>query len=259
MPSKVKFLLLFFVLIPVVSAEIVIEGPQKEIFNVGEEMLIDGYILADIAVSGEFKLNLKCENQDPTSLRVMYVNLVVGEKITFSELDIEEVPVAATGYCHFLAFVNQGGKFIDVTESKKFNLSNELNADVEVEETESKLIVKGVATQIDGDKVDGTAKITINKGTNVAFIDTERVRRGSFKYVFEFGNNPPGDYVFNLQITDRFGNVKTLNNLREFAISNTNNKDFSIPDVLYWIVILALALFIVYHMKFKKTKHVFKH
>ena len=77
-------LLLFLLIIPVVSAEIIVDGPPNTIYNLGDSISISGYVLRPETALGLFSLTLVCDQN--LQLLARTISIESNEKILFLEL-----------------------------------------------------------------------------------------------------------------------------------------------------------------------------
>ena len=125
---KKSVLILILLLIPLAKATIILEDFEREKHNVGDKILISGYILEDKPIWGKFQLDLTCNEVD--TLLVKIFNIKKGEKFDFSE----ELPLFfSTGKdCKIVASLSDKGTIIDQTQSEIFEISNELLGDFKI-------------------------------------------------------------------------------------------------------------------------------
>ena len=101
--KKVRLILLFMVvvLLPSALALVQVDGPTRNVYNIGDKFPLSGYVQEDSDVSGFLKMSVKCNAQE-FPLQMVPVNLKSNIQKTFQELNVPQVTISALldGQCY---------------------------------------------------------------------------------------------------------------------------------------------------------------
>mgnify|MGYP001612357059 FL=1 len=189
--------------IEAVNAEIYIEGLDNEKYNLGEIVLIEGYVQQQSKFSGTLEINSICGNES-NAIFFSLVSLDANEKHSFSQ----EFPVTKVveGSCYLLVSV-KGGEISEERKSIEFYVTNELRVDGDLDVLTQKpgrdVIVSGVIRKANGLRVEsGSVALTIDgKVYGVGLSD------GAFNYRITLDNSiDSGDQIISIKARDLDGN-----------------------------------------------------
>ncbi len=235
---KKSVLILILLLIPLAKATIILEDFEREKHNVGDKILISGYILEDKPIWGKFQLDLTCNEVD--TLLVKIFNIKKGEKFDFSE----ELPLFfSTGKdCKIVASLSDKGTIIDQTQSEIFEISNELLGDFKIKnnfiQLGKKVEIEGTIKKLSGELVNGVATVFFIQNNEIFSVDTVEVNEGSFSYSYDTTSSFSGEYLVNVEIIETFGNRYLFENLLKFTLVNELavvadvNKESALPGAV---------------------------
>ena len=157
------FVLIFILLAGVANAEIYLESLENEKYNLGETVLLKGYVREQENFGGDLEIKSFCGNESKVVLYAV-LDLDPGEKHQFSQ----EFPISKgiVGGCYFIVSLKGEG----VSEEKRsvdFTVTNELRVDGDIDIITQKpggeVIVSGVIRKIDGLRVEsGSVALTLN-------------------------------------------------------------------------------------------------
>ena len=206
----VGFLVIVSILLvlPVVSAEISLQGPGKAVLNIGDDIVMSGYIIEDQDTLATLKFLLSCTTDQ--QLLVKTISIKENIKKDFSETLI--IPNYVEGSCVIKATIESSGTVIDQASSPTFTISKDLSATFTLDSEQVKLgdsiTLTASLTKLDGTPLNGVATIYFKQAGTDVFIDTVQVKNGQFKYTYLTQENPAGEYAIDIQIQDVYGNTK---------------------------------------------------
>ncbi len=166
----VKDVIMFFILLIVAgvvvetaNAEIYIESLDNEKYNLGEIVLLEGYVQEQSRFSGTLEINSICGNES-NALFFSLINLDSNEKHGFSQEF--SVTKDAEGSCYVLVSM-KGGEISEEKKSGEFTVTNELRVDSDLDVLTQKpgrdVVVSGVIRKANGLRVEsGSVALTIN-------------------------------------------------------------------------------------------------
>lgn len=193
--------LALFFLFPFASAKMVILNNFQDLYNFGDTLSVDGYLVAEETGEGLISLELQC----PGYSKVNSVRLAInkGHKVTFSQLGIASFVLPdVEGKCDIeAAFLN------DSINSDSFTLLNDLLGAFDIPQGEYQLgdilTVSGIVFKLDGSDIDGTAKIFLEKkGSYPIQVDEANVVNGKVEFSKQLSNLEYGTYYVNIKVSD---------------------------------------------------------
>lgn len=214
----VMFVLHLFFIAPFVSAKIVILNNFRDMYNLGDTVTVDGYIVAEETASAPASLTLQC----PSYSKVNSVNLKInkGQKISFATLGIADflLPSDIEGVCDVDASFN--GEYIN---SDSFTVLNDLLGSFDVADDSYQLgdsfSLSGIVFKLNGDDVTGTAKIYLKKdGAYAVQLDETTVSDGRLEYSRQLSGLEYGTYYVDVKVSDSAGNSQYFENVDSFSI-----------------------------------------
>jgi hypothetical protein len=204
------FIIMVLILLPSVYASIELNGPSKEIYNLGEKIDVTGSIFAESNIFGLFKLSLACE--DSTDLLIKVINIRQNEREQFAESLY--IPYSKEGECKINAVIEMDGSEKESQESKTFTISKRLTGDFKLRNKQiqlgSELEITGTVYRLDGKKVNGLATIFFTQNDVNYLVDSADVKDGVVEYHVILKDTPPGDYLITIQVNDVAGNQDTF-------------------------------------------------
>ena len=223
-----RSVLILLLILPIVSAELVMQGPSQSTVNLGDEINVFGYILEPSNMIAQFKLVLSCSSEQLLLIRT--ISLSANVKKEFSET--LPIPFYLDTNCKIKAAVESNSNIIDQAESNAFTISKELSGNFELNKDVFKLgdelKIIGEVYKLNGDAINGIATIHLKQNNQDYLINTIQVVSGSFTYSLQTKENPAGIYNIEIDVTDNFGNSNTflagtiniINNITVFAEAN---------------------------------------
>ena len=216
-------IILVLLLLPAVSAKIVILNNFKDMYNIGDTITIEGYVVAEKTADAPFSLELNC----PSYSKVNSVNLKInkGQKMTLTTMGIGSfvLPADVEGRCTVEAAFNGESAISD-----SFTVLNDLLGTFDVAQDEYQLgqsiSVSGIVFKLDGSDVSGTATILLKKeGSYAVQFDTATFTNGIFEYSKQLSNLEYGSYSLDIKVVDGAGNSQYFENVDTFKISTDLN------------------------------------
>tara|TARA_Y100000310_G_scaffold246869_1_gene252314 strand:- start:17574 stop:19367 length:1794 start_codon:yes stop_codon:yes gene_type:complete len=217
-------LFLILLLIPSVSATINIVGPQKNVFNLGDEITISGYLLRDESFTGFLKLELIC-GENKSQLPLTSISLIENERSLFPEdFTIPKITIrnSLIGTCNLEASLIQGSETIETITSSDFIISQTLEGNFQLDKSKIQvgevLIIDGNVFKLDGKPTDGSAEIYFENNDTKFLIDIINFQDGSFEYKYTSTALPSGTFDIDITINDVFNNKEEFDNVASFIL-----------------------------------------
>ncbi len=210
--------LALLLVLPIVSAKIVIINDFRDVYNIGEAISVDGYLLAEETADGTIALELQC----PGYSKVNSVHLTINKRnmVRFSQLGIGNFVLPDTeGSCDIEATFNS-----EATNSNSFMLLNDLLGAFEVQgDGEIQLgeifTLDGIVFKLDGTDVEsGTAQIFLEKqGEYPIQFGEATIKAGALDFSKQLSNFEYGKYNVDVKVTDGL-NSQYFDNVAVFTI-----------------------------------------
>lgn len=214
------FFALILVLVPSAFAIANIEGPTRDVYNLGEKLDISGYILETEDMWGLMKIDLVCAEKIPLYARTVSVKADV--KYEFNEQLV--IPYTASGQCTALMSFNSGTTAVESVSSKGFLITKDLVGNFEVSNTMvqlgSSVSIKGKVTKQDGTKINGLATLSFKQNGENVLVDSVNVESGAFEYKFDSLSKPSGLYDIVIFVSDMYGDEKTFTDIPQITVVN---------------------------------------
>ena len=211
-------LVLFLLAIPLVSAEISIDGPTENIYNLGDSISVSGYILRPETTLALFTLSLNCNNKLQVLART--TNLESGQKYKF--LEALAIPPVTGDNCTLEASLNINGNNVESKESKTFSITRDLSGVFDIEKDIIQLgdaiAIDGTVTRLNGKTINGLATIFLKQNGVNYFVDTTPVIDSQLDYSYITVSNPAGAYNIDMQVSDAYGNQFLFENVLNLEI-----------------------------------------
>ena len=200
----------FFLLIPAAEAALSLEGPANTLYNLGDQITLNGFITPSQDQLGLFKIDLRC--QGDTQLFAKLMRLKKDQRVSFSET--LPLPFYVEGDCTFHATFTAGNTIIEEATSRTFQMSKELKGTFSWDKTQAQLgetvTLQGDVYHLDGTGVSGTASLFFKQGETSYAADTALIEDGHFVYHWNTEAYPPGTYAATIDAHDVLGNVQTF-------------------------------------------------
>ncbi len=147
-------------------AEIYIEGLENEMYNLGDIVLLEGYVQEQKSFSGDLEIISYC-GDDSRVLLFSFINLDAGEKHGFSQdFPVKRDAKNINSSCYFTVSV-EGGDVFEEKRSGEFIVTNKLRIESDIDVLTQKpgkdVIISGVIRKADGLRVkSGSVALTLN-------------------------------------------------------------------------------------------------
>lgn len=211
-------LFLFLLTIPLVSAEISIDGPTEDIYNLGDAISVSGYILRPETTLALFTLSLNCNNKLQVLART--TNLESNQKYKF--LEALAIPPITGDNCTLEAALNINGNNVESKESKTFSITRNLggvfNIEKDLIQLGETIAIDGTITRLNGKTIGGLATIFLKQNGVNYFVDTTPVINSQLDYSYTTVSNPAGTYDIDIQVNDAYGNQFLFENILNLEI-----------------------------------------
>ncbi len=211
--------MLLLLLAPIASAKITILNNFKDMYNLGETVTVDGYLVAASTADAPMTLELQC----PGYTKDNTVNLKInkGQKVTFASLGIANfvLPSDKEGTCDIEATFNG-----ESANSDSFTVLNDLLASFDIGQDQYQLgetlTLSGIVFKLDGSDVSGTATIYLKKsGSYAVQLDTATVTNGQLSYSKQLADLEYGTYTLDVKVADDAGNSQYFESVDSFTIN----------------------------------------
>jgi len=206
MCSKIGvFLTLLLFILPFVSADISLNTNDKEVYNLGEKLVISGSVLGTRDMTGILEFTMVCEDKS-YQVGAKTINVKLDTSVEFNK----EIPLYRAGTCYI------GVKFLDVQENKIFESeSNDFSVTGELDgqfylnlknyQLGDHMSLTGEIKRPDGKEIYGTALIFLKKGDINYIVDSVEVSDGKIVYEKTYENLLDGTYNLYVRIMDNRG------------------------------------------------------
>ncbi len=224
----------FLALLPVISAEISLTGPDQTTVNFGDQIKVQGSIKETADHIGFLKFELSCGETEVLATRALTLRANTAK--AFAEAFT--IPQTLTGTCNIHAAFESNDILITETTSSSFTVTSALNAPITLDKESVQLgdsvSLSGIITKMDGKTIEGLATILFKQGKYNVVQDTVKISKGKFAYTHQTEDNPAGNYEIQIEITDINNNKQTivLNNLvvlGNIGLTITLNKKEFLP------------------------------
>ncbi len=219
---KLIIILIFLILIPNVLAEIKLNSFSQTNYNIGEKVLISGTVKEDKAVRAYLNVALNC-GSNTGQVAAILIDIESNKEKPYSQL--VSLTKNLIGDCTIKTSLNEinTNNAIEIKEFTGFKVSNDLNGQFEINKKELQLgdilNIKGRATAINGNLINGIATIYYKQGDNSLFVDITRIINGELSYNKSMGLIPTGSYNLDIEISDNIGNSHFYTKLYDLTIS----------------------------------------
>ncbi len=223
MKKGLLIILIICLLLPVVNANIDIDGPSQSRYNVGDKVTISGSILDDEDFTGYLQLTVEC-NENSFPLQRIPFEISSGERVYLSSLNLPNILITSSmdGYCHIKAQTIVANNVIDEETSSSFEVMKDMEGTFDVSDTlfqlGDTLNLEGKIEKMNGNNVDGSAEIYFEQDNIEYLVDAVAVIGGYINYDYQFISGYPGEYSINLLVRDYYGNVQAFSNVANIEI-----------------------------------------
>jgi hypothetical protein len=227
---SILFVLSLLLLMPFAVAKIEVINNFRDVYNFGETLTVDGYILAEETADGQVSLELQC----PGYSKVNSVHLTINKRhmVRFAQLGIGDFVLPDTeGSCDVEIDFNGESK-----NSDSFTLLNDLLGAFEVAgdnefQLGEVLQLDGIVFKLDGSYVEsGDAQIFLEKrGEYPTQFGETTVTSGIVDFSKQLSNLDYGEYSIDVKVSDGmnsqyFDDVATFTVKTRFELSVSTDK-----------------------------------
>ncbi len=216
--GMIVFLVMLLVLLPCVYSSVVITSAFRSEYNIGDEITVEGYVLAEDDIDEEFSITLECnDNTDENSVQLM---LEAGQKVTFTSLDLNYFVLDEEDNCKVVV------KYGDSREvSSRFAVTDRLEALFNLNKQEFQLgdsfVLKGTVFRIDGSNVEGLAKVYLRSPEDSSLLlDDVDIFDGSFTLTKKLTELDGDRYYVEVVVEDDNGNSQEFERIETIDIYN---------------------------------------
>ncbi len=218
-------LFVFVLLLPVVSAVISVDGPDRTRYNRGDTVTISGYLFSETALTGFINFALDCDNVTYPLLSTP-VSLTVGEKKRFPEdIVIGNIRLSntVTGTCFIKASITSGSEVIESDESNIFTVTTDLDGSFSIDSVQVQVgkgfTLTGKVFKLSGADTDGSVEIYFKKDNDTKYmVDTAQLKNGQLEYRYEAIPGEPLRYYIDLIVYDIYGNRQLFEDVASFNL-----------------------------------------
>lgn len=223
------FLLFMFLILPLISAEIIINQQPKEIYNLGDTIPVPVTVKTTGGISGFLGMDLICEGAEVNFFKDG-INIPSGEekKVEASLVLIKSIIEDLKGTCKIKAYIND-----KYALTNNFKISDKITVDAELSDTEINpgeiMLVEGQAVREDGNAASGFIDASVSYGNSTLLNQSETVNKGFFSINIDIPENmEAGAYILRLNIYELDIAEKTTNK----GSSNHNIRIKQVPTSL---------------------------
>ncbi len=222
-------LLLVFLLLPVMSAEIIINQQPKEIYNLGDIVSVPVTVKATGGISGFLGMDLICGGAKVNFFRDG-INIPSGEekREEASLVLIKSIVGELKGTCKIKAYINN-----EYVLTNNFKISDKITVNAEISATEinpgESILVEGQAVREDGNAASGFIDASVSYGDKTLLNQSETIKEGFFSMNIDIPENTAaGAYILRLNVYELDIAGKTTNK----GSSNHNIRINQVPTGL---------------------------
>lgn len=219
--KKGLILLVFLILLPSALATITLEGPSKDVYNVGDRLDVSGIILENKDYYGLFKIDLECDG-NTQQLLVKSVSVRGNEELPYKE-EFSVTP-GILGSCSLKAGLVVNNNELDSVRGRGFRITKDLLGKFIMQENKLQLgrtlSFEGDISRVNNDNINGVAHIYFKKNNQVSFSDNVQIKKGHWGYEKDTSNLDTGDYLIDIQAEDDRGNEFLFANALSLGLVN---------------------------------------
>ena len=211
-------LLVILLFVNQVNGLILLDELDQDVYNIGENIDVSGYILEDDDNWGRFQLDLECQEKIP--LLIKAVNIKSGERYDFSE----DLPISLNniGNCKVLASFIVNTVVINQAITNNFFITSDLDGNFTIKESLVQLgkdiVIIGEINKKSQEGIDGVGLVYFLLNGEIYFIKNIEIVEGKFELVHESSDNLPGEYLVNIEVNDIYGNRGVFESVLGFTL-----------------------------------------
>jgi len=218
-------MLFFFVFIlPSVYATVSLDGPDRDIYNVGDEIVLSGYILENRTTNGLFRLSFECDTQT-SRLPSVALGVEGGDKKQFpSEFSVPRTiaPISLTGDCRIVADFIENDVVVDSAVSSSFRITKSLHGNFDIDadrlQVGDNLTITGTVFKQNGQNVAGSAELFFDGGGGRYLVNVISIVDGRLRYTHSTKAGLPGTYSIDISVIDTGGNQQLFEQIATFDL-----------------------------------------
>lgn len=212
--KKWYLLLVVLLILPTVSATIVLEGPQKETFNWGDKLILRGYISRPKNTAGDLKFTLNCGEDSSPYPTESNIKIYADSQYTLDK----ELPIPyLTGNCHITTTLIVPEDPGEQTNSKEFIITDELDSTITIDnnlvQLGKQVKISGSIFKKDGTNINGIATLYLKKGEEKYLESFIEIVNSKFEYILDTSSKSAGTYNIEIHASDIFGNKNIFSDL----------------------------------------------
>jgi len=224
MKKRIILFLIAILLLPIASAEIVLDSLDSSTYNKGEKLSVSGTILRDTAVEGgSLDFQLVCGDLE---FNLPPLTITIREKVAKSfSTESFTIPSAAEENCYVKVSLLFDDALLETKNTEQFIVSDELKAgeeDFQVNPIQVQLgktlTIYGYITNINDEPITGSATINFRSQDKTYYVDNVDVAQGKLEYSYTATDNKPGEYFVDVLVNDVYGNKKLFEGVAKFNI-----------------------------------------
>ena len=223
---KRGFVILILLLsMQIAYAEIGINGPQKQSFNLGDDIVISGYVQKESSFDGLFGLKLICGGQTST-IPSTSLSLTAGERKLFpTDFSIPKIiSNNVEGDCYLEASLIENSVTLDTAKSTVFTITKSLKGTFKIDKEKIQsgdiFTLKGDISKLDGSSVEGSAEIYFESNDTKFLVDVVNINNGDLEYKYNALPLATNTYVIDVLVMGTFGNIQLFEDVASFNLVN---------------------------------------
>ncbi|RME54534.1 hypothetical protein D6777_03470 [Candidatus Woesearchaeota archaeon] len=226
MKRGLLIILIMILMASIASAEIVINGPENSVYNLGDNVDINGYVWQNESFDGFINTKIVCSNIE-YPVKLFNINIPKDQQLNIPEdVGLPEIiiPPDLEGNCSIVVELLRGVDVFDSGKSDQFEVVKRLDAAFEIENENvqlgDKIKFQASLLKVNGGDVEGTANIYFKYDNSKYLISAVEIKNGKINFEYDSAGLKPGSYVVDVYAKDNSGNEFMFEDAIMFNIVN---------------------------------------
>ncbi len=225
MKKRLLILIAFLLtLMQLVTAEIILNGVNKIMYNRGDQITISGFVLRGDNADGTLDFSMICGTEKFQLTKRVVSNTNTPQDFTLPTIVI---PSTAEGSCKIKTdLIGSGGIILESQETKTFIVTKAMEGKFQFSPNQlqlgKSLVITGEIQGAGNDKrTTGVAEIyLISEASERFYAGTVSIADGKLEYTYVTTPIPPGKYIIQIKAKDMYGNEHLFENVGSFNLVN---------------------------------------
>ena len=223
--KKGLLLVLMLFMLPIAYSSILIDGPDKSVYNLGDDISIFGYVITASEFSGFLGTALEC-NGATFNLPNTVVSMDANEKKNMgSDIQLPKLTISSSvppGICTLKLSLISGQAVVDSAMSKEFEVRKGLKGDFAIDKEKLQIgktfKLTGNVYKFSGSNANGGIEIYFKNNETRFLVDIADLKDGRVEYSYKVLQIPEGPYKIDLFANDIYGNQMLFEDVAEFTV-----------------------------------------